>query len=148
MLTTATEDLLLDGLAGSLSRVVPLSFERAAQNRLENYLHLEFGVLIGFTGDFKGNLIFKGNPQAFGSLGEVMFGMPLEGDMLRSFAGELGNMVSGGLCTAVFENGICMDISAPTIMEGDSKISGFKKGLELEVNFGEKGCLSLCCLVD
>ena len=41
MLTTATEDLLLDGLAGSLSRVVPLSFERAAQNRLENYLHLD-----------------------------------------------------------------------------------------------------------
>ena len=51
-------------------------------------------MLIGITGDVKGLLVLEGNEIVFGGIGEAMFGMPLEGEMLGSFSGELGNMIA------------------------------------------------------
>ncbi|RFU71197.1 chemotaxis protein CheX [Peribacillus saganii] len=135
-------------MLASIRSVVPISYDNHSLESVEGHLHLEFAVLIGFTGDQKGKFIFKGEPQVFSAIGESMFGMPLEGEMLISFAGELGNMISGGLCTNVSQNGIIIDITSPTIMEGSSKVSGFKKGMEMKISFHEKGELSLFLLLD
>ena len=35
-----------------------------------------------------------------------MFGMSIEGEMIESFTGELGNMVAGNLCTVLEKNGL------------------------------------------
>ncbi|PLR81374.1 chemotaxis protein CheX [Bacillus canaveralius] len=140
--------ILMDGMLSSLDHVVPVPYEKGSPQSLENYLNLQFGVLIGLTGDLKGKIIYKGDQELFGSLGEAMYGMPMEGEMLKSFAGELGNMISGGLCANVFQQGISLDITSPTIMEGDSKISGFKKGIQFVVTFKEKGNLIIYFLLD
>ena len=47
-----------------------------------------------------------------------MFGMSIEGEMIESFTGELGNMVAGNLCTILEKNGLILDISPPTVMTG------------------------------
>jgi chemotaxis protein CheX len=149
MLTTKAQPLpmLIDGLLDSLRNVVPIPF--FTENReLDNHVNIHFGVLIGITGELRGKIIFKGDSRIFSSLGEAMFGMPIEGDMLKSFAGEFGNMISGGLCTNVFGKGLTIDITAPAIMEGDSNISGFQSGTQVAVTFAEKGELLISLLVD
>lgn len=150
MSTTAAEPVteLLNGMLHSLRNIVPLPYEKKSPRLLNRHLSLEFGVLIGFTGDLKGKVVFKGEPSVFGSIGQEMFGMPLEGEMLSSFAGELGNMLSGSLCTYLAEKGTVLDITAPTMIEGNSKLSGFESAIELEVTFGEKGSMLLYLLKD
>ena len=88
---------LLNGTYSTLRTIVPIHHEIKKPRLLEQSLHLQFGVLIGITVDIKGKLILAGDSTIFGSIGESMFGMPLEGDMLLSFSGELGNMIAGGL---------------------------------------------------
>ncbi|PLR97702.1 chemotaxis protein CheX [Bacillus sp. T33-2] len=150
MITTEylSQAALLESVLSSLSNVVPAPYRKETLRTVDGPLHVQFGVLIGITGQLKGKLIFKGPVELFGALGESMFGMPLEGEMLKSFAGELGNMISGGFCAKVFEQGISIDITSPTIMEGDSRISGFKAGHEVIVSFDGKGPLSLSVLFD
>ncbi|RFU63921.1 chemotaxis protein CheX [Peribacillus glennii] len=140
--------MLFDGVLASISKVIPVPHVSHDPRLHEEHLKLQFGVLIGFTGGLKGKILFKADREVFSFLGEAMFGMPLEGDMLVSFAGELGNMISGGLCTNVFEQGLTIDITSPTIMEGESRISGFKKAMELPVTFQEKGELFMYFLLD
>lgn len=123
---------LLNGTLSSFKSVVPLNFEITKPQLLESALHLQFGVLIGVTGDIKGKIVFSGDTNLFGSIGEAMYGMSLEGDMLASFSGELGNMIAGGLSTNVVESGINIDITSPTIMQGNTFLSGYKQAIQLK----------------
>lgn len=88
------------------------------------HLQLQFGVLIGITGDVKGKLILSGQTDVFSIIGETMFGTTIENDMLTSFSGELGNMIAGGLATNIVNKGLTTDITYPTILKGDTAISG------------------------
>src|SRR5690625_1985393 len=81
---------LLNGALSSIKEVVPIEFQMEKPRLLHQEFHLYFGVLIGINGDIKGKLVFTGDQKTFGSIGEKMFGMPLEGEMLLSFSGELG----------------------------------------------------------
>lgn len=62
-----------------------------------------------------------------------MFGIALEGDMLESFSGELGNMIAGNLSSNIYQQGINMDITPPTVMVGQTKLYGFHKAVLLPV---------------
>ncbi|WP_306419012.1 chemotaxis protein CheX [Paucisalibacillus globulus] len=127
--------LLLNGTISSLKSVIPLEHEFSRPTRVMDKLSLPYGVLIGITGDVKGQLIFSGESAVFGSIGEVMFGMPLEGEMLTSFSGELGNMIAGGLATNIGGHGIQVDITPPTIMEGHTTLSGYKKAIHIDMHY-------------
>lgn len=48
-----------------------------------------------------------------------MFGMELEGEMLASFSGELGDMLTGSNSTQIMNSGVKTNITAPTIMQGE-----------------------------
>lgn len=147
---TITEPVMeiLNGMLHSFNSIVPLAFEKRDPRLLNDHLNLEFGVLIGFVGDSRGKLVYRGEQSIFGSIGEVMYGMPLEGEMLNSFSSELGNMLSGGLCTYLSEQGVILDITPPTIIEGKSKISGFEKAIEMELMLSDKGSIYLYLLKD
>src|SRR5690625_4037469 len=84
---------LLNGTLLSLKTVVPMRFEVMKPQLIEKNFRLTFGVFIGITGDIKGKLVLSSSTELFSSIGELMFGMPLEGEMLNSFSGELGNMI-------------------------------------------------------
>ncbi|MCJ8007617.1 chemotaxis protein CheX [Lederbergia wuyishanensis] len=139
---------LLNGTFTSFKNVIPIQHETKKPQLLGKSLHLQYGVLIGITGDIKGNIILSSNPGVFGSIGEVMFGMSLEGDMLASFSGELGNMIAGSLSTIIVENGLKTDITSPTIMEGNTTLSGYDKAIQLTIVLEEIGEMDIYLLID
>ncbi|MDY0409121.1 chemotaxis protein CheX [Virgibacillus soli] len=139
---------LLNATYVSLKSVVPLPYQISKPALLGKSLLIEFGVLIGITGDIKGKLILGGEQAIFQTIGESMFGMALEGEMLTSFSGELGNMLAGNLATNIVKSGINTDITSPTIMDGQTSISGYKQALQLTALFEQAGDLNIYLLMD
>lgn len=139
---------LLNATLLSVKTVVPIDCQIMKPRLLQDKLTLHYGVFIGMTGDIQGKLILTGDPKTFGLIGQSMFGMPLEGEMLLSFSGELGNMIAGGLSTNIVKNGIDMNITAPTMMQGDTKLAGYKQALEVPVEFENIGQLNVFLLID
>lgn len=140
--------VLLNSTYTSIKSVVPINYQMSKPSLLDKTLNLQFGVLIGVTGGIKGRIILAGEPAVFGSIGEMMFGMNLEGEMLASFSGELGNMLAGRISTTIVENGIKTDITAPTIMEGDTTLSGSEKAIKTTAAFDDVGDLDIYLLLD
>lgn len=106
------------------------------------------GVLIGMTGDVRGRVIIDGEAEIFGKIGEGMFGMFLEGEMLESFAGELGNMIAGNLSTTISQRGFEMDITPPTVFVGQTKIYGFNRAFRLPIHVANLGILEIVLAVE
>ena len=138
---------IVNGVITSTQTIIPIE-QSIEEPELLGVVTLEFGVLIGFTGDIKGRLIFKGQPTIFSAIGEKMFGMPIGEEMLISFAGELGNMISGNLATVISEQGITTDITSPTILQGNSKLAGFTKAINVNVLLSEIGVFQIVLLLD
>ncbi|MBB6453740.1 chemotaxis protein CheX [Salirhabdus euzebyi] len=139
---------LLNGTISSFKNVVPVVANINKPELLGKSLQITYGVLIGFTGDVRGKLILSGDTSIFGSIGETMFGMTLDGVMLTSFSGELGNMVAGGLSTNIAGKGINTDITAPTIMDGKTNLSGYEKALQVPISLDQLGDIYIYILLD
>ncbi|WP_163970617.1 chemotaxis protein CheX [Oceanobacillus halotolerans] len=139
---------LLNSTYKSLKSVVPINHEIAKPELLETSLKVQFGVLIGITGDVVGKLVLSGDKSVFGSIGETMYGMALDGEILASFSGELGNMIAGGLSTNIVDKGINIDITSPTIMQGDATLSGYQTALHVPVEFENVGQKDIYLLLD
>ncbi|WP_424765598.1 chemotaxis protein CheX [Paenibacillus sp. sgz302251] len=124
---------------------VPLNIEEPRLYN-ETVLLSEMCVLVGFTGDLEGRLVIDGGIPTFGKLGESMFGMALEGEMLHSFVGEIANMVAGNVCTHISQKGLKFDITPPTILEGEIKMYGYNKAIAVPLvihNIGEMNFILL-----
>lgn len=139
---------LLNGTVKVIKNIIPSNMNLHKPELHEQVLTLTYGVFIGITGDIKGKMVLTGEPSIFGSIGEKMFGMPLEGEMLISFSGELGNMMAGGLSTNIIEQGIKTDITSPTILQGNTTLTGYKKALHVPVSFENLGSMSIYFLLD
>lgn len=139
---------LLNGTNLALKTIIPFHYELSKPTLLGKSLHIQFGILIGITGDIRARLVLMGTPSTFSTIAHSMFGMDLEGEMLTSFSGELGNMLAGGISSQIINNGIKTDITAPTIMQGDTFISGYEKAIHMSVMFSNKDKLELCLLLD
>lgn len=137
-----------NGTIQSIKNVIPLSCSIGQPKVLETPIQVELGVLIGFTGDIKGELLVKGEKKLVGAIGEAMFGMHLSDDMLDSFTGELGNMIAGGLSTNLSTNGIQTDITHPTVLNGNVKLSGYKRALLVDVDYDSIGKLEVYLLLN
>ncbi len=147
-LKSAQVGQFLNGVLSSIKSVVPHSFQPSKPELLKQTLHVTYGVLIGFAGDIKGKLVFKSDSTVFGAIGEKMFGMPLDGAMLSSFTGELGNMITGGLSVYMSEKGTSIDITPPTVMEGEVSLSGFENAIQVTISFAEIGEMKIYMLLD
>jgi chemotaxis protein CheX len=133
ILTRSVTDILNSSIE-ALKGVIPLYIDVLQPSLLtEPFSQHKIGVLIGITGDVRGRMIIDGEEECFQSLGASMFGMPLEGEMLESFAGELGNMIAGNLATLLVQAGHTLDITPPTVIVGQSKMYGFEKPLKLPI---------------
>ncbi|MFT8321193.1 MAG: chemotaxis protein CheX [Bacillus sp. (in: firmicutes)] len=149
MTSTKSATEILNGTIESVKAVLPyhISIEKPTLISAPFTQQL-IGVLIGLTGDFRGRILIDGNEQVFGKIGEAMFGMKLEGDMLESFSGELGNMIAGNLSTFVANNGIEMDITPPTVLVGETKMYGFEKALRLPFSLDTIGDLTIVLMLE
>lgn len=89
-----------------------------------------------------------GEEKLFSRLGEVMFGMEVNGDMLLSFSGEFGNMVAGNLSTFVVQDGYNINITTPSIIKGNAKVAGHQLGIQLVTTFEDLGDMYIHLLLD
>lgn len=134
MSTSKNVQMILNGTISSLTSVIPVKLDVLAPSlTVQPYEQKELSVLIGLIGGIKGRLIIDTSVEAIGTIGQAMFGMNIEGEMIESFTGELGNMVAGNLCTVLEKDGLTVDISPPTVMVGTTKFFGFKQAFKLPV---------------
>jgi chemotaxis protein CheX len=75
-----------------------------------------------------------------------MFGMPLEGEMLHSFVGEISNMIAGHTCTFISKKGHTIDITPPTVMVGQLQLYGFGHGISVPFNITGVGEINIILL--
>ncbi|WP_227521489.1 chemotaxis protein CheX [Bacillus alkalisoli] len=108
---------LLFGTIDSVKSVIPLTLSFEEPTIIENTMtSISMGVSIQLTGDLQAQLFIFGESDVFQKLSETMFGMQLEGEMLHSFTGELGNMIAGNLSNYVSQIGLKTDITPPSII--------------------------------
>lgn len=140
---------ILNGSIHSLKSILPMEMDIQSPSILtEPFVQQEMGVLIGLIGDIKGRIIIDSTASSFSAIGAKMFGMPLEGEMLESFTGELGNMFAGNLCTHVGQQALSVDITPPTVMVGNTKLFGFEKAFKLPAVIEEVGTLTILFTID
>src|SRR5699024_4448376 len=83
---------LLNGVIASLKMIVPSHPKVKKPTLLNEDLSLQYGVLIGYAGDVKGNLIVRGIPEVFEKIVEKMFVIPVKVNLFRQFKGRFGSM--------------------------------------------------------
>ncbi|WP_057915145.1 chemotaxis protein CheX [Peribacillus muralis] len=105
------------------------------------------GVLIGMTGDIRGSLIIEGTTDCLSKIGESMFGMPLNGEMLESFAAELGNMLAGNMAASLAAD-TTMDITPPTVIVGNTKLYGFNEAINLPISLEGSGTIHFIFMIE
>ncbi|MCZ8532361.1 chemotaxis protein CheX [Psychrobacillus psychrodurans] len=140
---------ILNGTIQSLKSVIPIAMDiKSPSLMVQPFEQKEMGVLIGIIGDIKGRIIIDSTAESFSAIGATMFGMPLEGEMLESFTGELGNMVAGNICTSVAGNGVEIDITPPTVIVGTTRLFGFQHAFKLPVEIENVGEMTIILTID
>ena len=140
---------ILNGTIQSLKSVIPITMDiKSPSLMVQPFVQKEMGVLIGIIGDIKGRIIIDSSAETFSAIGATMFGMPLEGEMLESFTGELGNMIAGNICTSVASSGVEIDITPPTVIVGTSRLYGFQHAFKLPVVIENIGELTIILTID
>ncbi|WP_342509946.1 chemotaxis protein CheX [Sporosarcina sp. FSL K6-2383] len=149
MSTSKHVQMILNGTIASLTTVIPVKLDVLPPSMtVQPYEQKEISVLIGLVGGIKGRLILETTTEVIGQIGQAMFGMSIEGEMVESFTGELGNMVAGNLCTLLEKDGLILDISPPTVMTGTMKFFGFKQAFKLPVKLEDGSMLNVLLTID
>ncbi|KGP71104.1 chemotaxis protein CheX [Pontibacillus yanchengensis] len=140
---------ILNGTIESVKAVIPFEIEIEKPSFQDKpLLHTDLGVLIGVKGDIQGRLVIEGSKESVGLIGERMFGMPLEGEMLESFTGELANMIVGQLATIVSQRDVDIDITPPTLMDSINLFSQNEKALCVPVSLENQQSLQMTLLLE
>lgn len=150
-LSTQTTELVavLNGTLEAVNLIITASMTRGVPRVIQGPLmQTELGVLIGLTHDVRGRLIIEASAHVFSSLGQLMYGMTLEREMLESYVGELGNMLAGNMATLLSSQGIVVEISPPTVLVGETKISGFSTALLIPLTFEGIGELQIILVIE
>ena len=135
---------VLNGTISAIKSVLPLAMEINEPKFINQHFEQEaISVLIGMTGEglLPGRLIIDGDEECMSKIGEAMFGMPLQGEMLESFSAELGNMIAGNLATTLAQSNTIIDITPPTVLIGKARMSGFNSALRLPIQLENAGTL-------
>lgn len=149
MSTSKYVQMILNGTITSLTTVIPVKLDVLPPSlTVQPYVQKELSVLIGLIGGIKGRLIIDTSQQGIETIGQAMFGMSIEGEMIESFTGELGNMVAGNLCTLLEKDGLHLDISPPTVMAGETKFFGFTQAFKLPVRLEDGTMLHVLLTMD
>lgn len=139
--------VILDSTIEAMKQVIMHPLEVSSPDLInQGFAQHGIAVLIGIVGNVQGRLVFQAEPEIFSKLGETMFGMPLEGEMLHSFIGEVANMIAGNTSTILSAKGKHVDITPPTILKGDLKIFGFESGVQLSVQVQGIGAIHIAML--
>lgn len=109
-------------------------------------------ILIGFTGEMKGQVLIAFEHPVACDIASKMMMMPVEemDDISRSAISELGNMIMGNAATVFSTKGIAIDITPPTVGKGTMSFTSsfaqnicipleYEDGKKIEINIAIKG---------
>lgn len=145
--STLITDLLI-GTYSSLQKILPINHRISSPRTVGDSFDLDFGVLIGMTNDIKGNLLIVGERAVLNSIGESMFGIPLDREMLLFFCGEFAKNIAVEISTNLVTYGMKTDISSPVILQGDTMLSGYQEAHQITVAFEKIGKIDIYLLLD
>ena len=80
-------------------------------------------VILGVVGAVRGNVVYMIDIEAAKSIAStMMMGAPVDefDDMASSAISELTNMLTANAATAFSKNGIIIDISTPSMLQGEN----------------------------
>ncbi|MFC5530392.1 chemotaxis protein CheX [Cohnella yongneupensis] len=127
-------DVLLSSLCESMRNVIPRPIDQSEAEADANPATVnEMGVSISFANPISVKMIIDGERQMFSKMSEVLFGMPMEGEMLDSCVGEIANIIAGGTTTLLSNHGIAADITPPSLLTERATINGYENGLALNI---------------
>ncbi|MBD8071388.1 chemotaxis protein CheX [Bacillus sp. PS06] len=112
-----SNEMLINEIMQSINSVIPAQPTVNTSQAIDFTKTIELGVSVEFTGDLKGNLFLNGERETFSTIAEMLYGMRLDGEMLTSFTGEVGNMIAGNLSTNLTKFSLKTDITFPVLME-------------------------------
>ncbi len=95
-------------------------------------------MLVGIVGHFKGNVVYSLDIESAKKMASVMMmGMPVEdfGEMEKSALSELSNMLTASAATFFSNQGVTIDISTPTLLQGEN--------VTLKIGNGQILCIEL-----
>ncbi|MFJ7510279.1 chemotaxis protein CheX [Peribacillus simplex] len=95
------------------------------------------------TGDIRGRIIIEETNGCMIIIGESMFGIPLEGEMLESFAAELGNMLAGNIATSLAGENTLIDITPPIFIVGNTH-----EAINLPISLKGVGTLHIILMIE
>lgn len=81
----------------------------------------EIVIILGITGDIKGQAVFSLTEEIAKKVASaMMMGMPVDeiDEMAKSALSELGNMIMGNSATLLFNAGMKIDITPPSLVKG------------------------------
>ncbi|MFS0764701.1 chemotaxis protein CheX [Peribacillus phoenicis] len=140
---------LLNGTIQAVKSVIPFTLDIQKPYLIRQPFEQEsISVLIGMTGDIRGRIMIEGTNGCMSKIGESMFGMPLEGEMLESFAAEFGNMLAGNIATSLAGENALIDITPPTVIVGDTKMYGFHEAIHLPISLEGVGTLQIIFMIE
>jgi chemotaxis protein CheX len=131
---------LLNSTTTAIKSVVPFEVQMEKPTLFRDKdIKTELGVVIGITGDIKGTMYLTTKKQTSSSIAEKMYGVSVEGDMLTSFQGEFGNMISGNISRIIYSEEVEIDITPPTVVEGKVTTNGHKVALKFSASILDIG---------
>ncbi|BEP28716.1 chemotaxis protein CheX [Helicovermis profundi] len=80
-------------------------------------------ILVGITGEMRGQAAISMDLNLAKKIASsMMMGMPVDelDELSKSAISELGNMIMGNTATLLFNTGVSIDITPPTLMIGES----------------------------
>ncbi|MDY0395198.1 hypothetical protein RWE15_13185 [Virgibacillus halophilus] len=65
--------ILLNGTISAIKGIVQVDYHTEKPRLEASHFQLQYGVLIGITGDLSGKMVFSGRPDIFAYLGQSLF---------------------------------------------------------------------------
>ena len=149
MLNNTSITDIMNGAIKSVEDIIPTTIhveEPKIAEHEETIICL--GVQVMLIGDIQAKLIIQGDTNIFQKVAGLMFGMELEGDMLISFTGELGNMIGGKVSMQISNLGIHTDITTPNVLTEEHQVIIKEDTVVTNIHLQEYGKFQLfVCLV-
>ncbi len=79
-------------------------------------------IIVGITGEIRGQAVISMSLKMAKTVASnMMMGMPVEeiDEIAKSALSELGNMIMGNAATLIYNTGVAIDITPPTLMIGE-----------------------------
>jgi chemotaxis protein CheX len=140
---SSNRQLVLESVCSSIRNVIPRPLKREAhENHSAPLSNNEMGIAITFSNTDIYQMKLIGHREVFSRMGEVIFGMYVEDDMLDSCVGEMANIIAGGAATLMGSSGVPTDISLPSLL-GDNPYNGDNLIIDLPICIEEIGNIHL-----